>query len=51
MRLGENPSALLELLHLDALGIRVSLWVSLVALGGCHRLDGLVQRRRIGTSQ
>ena len=36
MRLGENPSALLECLHLEALGVRVSLWVSLVTLGGCH---------------
>ena len=26
MRLGENPSALLECLHLEALGVRVSLW-------------------------
>ena len=40
MRLGENPSAL----HLEALGIRVLLRISLVALGGCHHLDGLVQR-------
>ena len=45
-----NPSALLECLHLEALGIRVSLWVSLVSLGGCHHLDGLEQRWRIGTS-
>ena len=50
MRLGENPIALLECLHLEALGIRVSLWDSLVSLGGCHHLDGLEQRRRIGTS-
>ena len=40
MRLGENPSALLERLHLEALGIRVALWISLVSLGGCHHLDG-----------
>ena len=39
-----NPSALLELLHLEALGVRVSLQVLLVTLGGCHHLDGLVQR-------
>ena len=45
-----NPSALLECLHLEALGVRVSLPDSLVALGGCHHLDGLVQRRRIGAS-
>ena len=50
MRLGENPSALLEWLYLEALGVRVLLWGSLVALGGCHHLDGLEQRRRIGTS-
>ena len=50
MRLGENPSALLELLHLEALGIHVLLRDSLVALGSCHHLDGLVQRWRIGTS-
>ena len=30
MRLGENPSALLECLHLEALGVRVSLRDSLV---------------------
>ena len=40
----ENPSALLECLHLEALGVRVSLWDSLVTLGGCHHLDGLEQR-------
>ena len=28
-----NPSALLECLHLEALGVRVSLWDSLVTLG------------------
>ena len=38
-----NPSALLECLHLEALGVRVD-WVSLVTLGGCHHLDGLEQR-------
>ena len=42
-----NPSALLECLHLEALGVRVD---SLVALGGCHHLDRLVQRWRIGMS-
>ena len=40
MRLGENPSAL----HLEALGVHVLLWDSLVTLGGCLHLDGLVQR-------
>ena len=50
LRLGENPNALLECLHLVALGVRVSLQDSLVTLGGCHHLDGLEQRRRIGTS-
>ena len=35
-----NPSALLECLHLEALGIRVALRISLVSLGGCHHLDG-----------
>ena len=39
-----NPSAFLECLHLEALGVRVSLWDSLVTLGGCHHLDGLEQR-------
>ena len=43
MRLGENPSALLECLHLDALGVRVLLWDLLVTLGGCRHLDGLDQ--------
>jgi hypothetical protein len=43
MRLRVNLRALLEWLHLDALGDCVSLRVSLVTLGGCH-LDGLVQR-------
>ena len=44
MRLGVNPSTLLEWLHLEALGVRVSLRDSLVTLGGCHHLDGLEQR-------
>ena len=44
MRLGENPSALLEWLHLEALGICVSLRDSLVTFGGCCHLDGLEQR-------
>ena len=44
MRLGVNPSALLEWLHLEALGVRVSLWISLVTLGDCRYLDGLEQR-------
>jgi hypothetical protein len=35
VRLGENPSALLECLHLEALGVSVLLWVLLVTLGGC----------------
>ena len=35
-----NPSALLECLHLEALGVRVSLRISLVTLGACHHLDG-----------
>ena len=39
-----NPSALLECLHLEALGVRVSLWGLLVTLGGCRHLDGLEQR-------
>jgi hypothetical protein len=43
VRLRENPSALLECLHLEALGIRVSLQDSLVTLGGCRLLDGLEQ--------
>ena len=45
-----NPSVLLECLHLEALGVCVSLRDSLVTLGGCRHLDGLEQRRRIGTS-
>jgi hypothetical protein len=44
VRLRENPSALLKCLHLEALGVRVSLRDSLVTLGGCHHLDGLEQR-------
>ena len=44
MRLGENPSALLECLHIEALGVRVSLRDSLVTLGDCHHLDDLKQR-------
>ena len=36
-----NPSALLECLRLEALGVHVSLWDSLVTIGGCHYLDGL----------
>ena len=44
MRLGVNPSALLEWLHLEALGVCVSLRISLVTLGGCRHLDGLEQR-------
>ena len=34
-----NPSALLECLHLEALGVRVALQYSLVTLGGCRHLD------------
>jgi hypothetical protein len=41
VRLGENPSALLECLHLEALGDCVSLRVWLVTLGGYRHLDGL----------
>ena len=49
MRLGENPSALLEWLHLEALGIRVVLRISLVTwwLLPPRRLE---QRWRIDTS-
>ena len=39
-----NPSALLEGLHLEALGVRVLLRDSLVTLGGCRHLDGLEQQ-------
>jgi hypothetical protein len=48
VRLEENPSVLLEWLHLEALGVRVSLWDLLVTLGGCHHLDGLEQRGSSG---
>ena len=44
VRLGVNPSALLECLHLVALDVRVSLRDSLVTLGGCRHLDRLEQR-------
>jgi hypothetical protein len=44
MRLRVNPSELLEWLHLEALGDCVSLRDSFLTLGGCHHLDGLVQR-------
>ena len=44
MRLGENPSALLECLHLEALGVRISLLDSLVTFDGCRHLYGLEQR-------
>ena len=40
-----NPSALLECLYLEALGVRVSLQDLLVTLDGCHHLDGLEQHR------
>ena len=43
MRLGENQSALLKCLHLEALCVRVLLRDSLVTLGGYHHLDGLEQ--------
>jgi hypothetical protein len=43
VRLEEIPSVLLEYLHLEALGVHVSLWDSLVTLGDCHHLDGLEQ--------
>ena len=39
-----NPSALLEWLYLEALAIRVLLWISLITLGGYHHLDGLERR-------
>jgi hypothetical protein len=42
--MGENPNALLECLHLEAFGVRVSLRDLLVTLGGCCHLDGLKQR-------
>jgi hypothetical protein len=44
VRLGVNPSVLLEGLYLEALGDYVLLWDSLVSLRGCHHLDGLVQQ-------
>ena len=44
MSLGENQSALLECLHLEALGVHVSLRDSLVALSGYRHLDGLEQQ-------
>jgi hypothetical protein len=43
VRLGVNPNALLECLHLEALGVPVLLRVWLVTLGGCRHLDSLVQ--------
>jgi hypothetical protein len=43
VRLGEDPSALLECLHLEAFGDCVSLRDSLVTLGGCCHLDVLEQ--------
>jgi hypothetical protein len=43
VRLGENPSALLECLHLEALGSCILLQDSLVTFGGCCHLDGLDQ--------
>ena len=42
VRLGVNPSALLECLHLEALGVRVSL----VTLGGYCHLDVLSSEDR-----
>ena len=51
MRLRENPSALLECLHLEALGVPVSLWDSLVTLSGCHHLwlgvARIIERRKV----
>jgi hypothetical protein len=44
MRLGVNPSALLEWVHLEALGVRVTLRDSLVTLSGCCHLDVLEQQ-------
>jgi hypothetical protein len=41
VRLRENPSALLECLHLETLGVRVWQRDSLVTLGGWRHLDGL----------
>jgi hypothetical protein len=39
-----NPSALLECLHLEALGDWVSLRISPITLGGCRHIDGLEQQ-------
>ena len=39
-----NPSTLLKCLHLEALGVHVSLWDLRVTLGGGRHLDGLEQR-------
>ena len=39
-----NLSALLECLHLEALGVRVLLRDLLVTLDGCRHLDDLEQR-------
>jgi hypothetical protein len=52
LRLEENPSALLECLHLEALGVSVSLWVLLVTLGGCPLprwlgVARIVERRKV----
>jgi hypothetical protein len=44
MRLGVNPSAFLKWLYLETLSDCISLWDSLLSFGGCHNLDGLVQR-------
>ena len=44
VRLGEHPSALLECLHLEALGDCVSLWDSLVTLGVCRLLNSLEEQ-------
>jgi hypothetical protein len=44
VRLEENPSALLECLHPEALGDCISLRISLVTLGDCRYLDDLEQR-------
>jgi hypothetical protein len=49
MRLREHPSVLLECLHLEALGDRVSLQDSLVTLGVCRRFGAtrIVERRLV----
>jgi hypothetical protein len=44
VRLEENPSALLEWLHLEALGVRVLLQILFVTLGGWCHLDALEQQ-------